>query len=440
MNSPLPGNAYDLHVLPNGLRVVVTELPEALSVSCGFYLAVGSRYEDESVAGVSHFVEHMVFKGTAQRPSPEAVSSAVEGVGGYLNASTAREATVFYAKVPYLHLELAVDVLSDLLLHPLIRDEDFRKEKQIILEELHAIMDTPEELVHVLNQRLAWGDHPLGREIIGTEESLKRLRPEDVRDHLGRFYGPDRCVVAVAGQVRTEQVLEAVEERLGSWKPVGGASFLPAPSMPPGPRLKVQPKDTEQAQVCLSMPGLPREDSDRYALSMLHAILGGGMSSRLFLEIREKRGLAYNVGSFAESYQDGGTFGVYAGVNPSQTLDAVKALVDELARLRDELVSPEELERTRELLKGRLLLSLESSSSVASWFGQQELLEEEVYTLDRVLGILDGIDQEAVRQVARRVVRLPWVTLAVVGPFEDEAPFARCLDECCRKDLVPASG
>jgi len=431
MSRPLPGNAYELHRLSNGLRVAVAELPEALSASCGFYLAVGSRYEDESVAGVSHFLEHMVFKGTERRQSPEEISSAIEGVGGYLNASTGREATGFYAKVPYLHLELALDVLSDLLLHPLLRDEDFRKEKRVILEELHAIMDTPEELVHVLNQRLAWDGHPLWREVIGTEKSLENLRLEDVRGHLQRFYRPDRCVVAVAGQVDTDQVLHDVEERLGAWEPVGEVSFLPASPRPSGYRLRVQYKDTEQAQLCLTLPGLAREHPDRHTLALVHAILGEGMSSRLFLEIREERGLAYNVSSFVDSYCDGGTFGLYAGVNPTKAISAVDALLREWVRLRDEPVSPEEIERARELMKGRLLLSLENSGAVASWFGQQELLREEVDTLDEVLAILDGIERSDIQRVAQEIIRLPWVTLTVVGPFEDEAPFASCLAEWC---------
>ncbi|MGQ9586177.1 MAG: M16 family metallopeptidase [Anaerolineae bacterium] len=435
MNSPLPGNTYELHSLPNGLRVVVAELPEALSASCGLYLAAGSRYERAEVAGLFHFLEHMVFKGTAKRPSAEEVSGAIEGVGGYLNASTGQEATLFYAKVPYLHLELVLDVLADLVLNPLLREDDFEKEKRVILEELHRILDTPEELVHVLSQSLAWGDHPLGWEVIGTPESLEGLDLETVRQHIRQFYGPDRCVVAVAGQVRAEQAVRAVEQHLGSWQPVGERAFLEAPPWPLGPRLRVEHRNTEQAQICLVLPGLRRDHPDRYVLSMIHAILGEGMSSRLFLEIRERRGLAYNVASFGDSYQDGGTFGLYAGVNPGQALAAVKALVGEWVRLREERVSPAELERARRLLKGRLLLSLENSSVVAGWFGQQVLLQKEIRTLDEVLDILDTIDQDAIWRVAQGLIRLPWTTLTVVGPFADETPFADCLAECCDEPI-----
>ncbi|MBC7223692.1 MAG: insulinase family protein, partial [Anaerolineae bacterium] len=348
MNVPLPGNEYNLHKLPNGLRVVVSELPEALSASCVLFLSVGSRYENDALAGVSHLLEHMTFKGTEKRPTPEAVSLAIEGVGGYMNAYTGRESSAFYAKVPYPHLELALDVLSDLILHPLLREEVFDKEKRVILEELHALMDMPEALVHLVGQRLLWGDHPLGREVVGTEESLARIQVQDVREYWRRNYGPDRCVLAVAGQVRTEQVLEAAERYFGAWEPVGDGTFLPAPTLPETPRVEVVYKDTEQAQISLSLPGLSRMDGRRYVWAILHAVLGEGMSSRLFLRIREEMGLAYSVGAIMDLYEDAGMWGLYAGVSPENALPALEALVREWLRLREEPITPEDLQRARE--------------------------------------------------------------------------------------------
>lgn len=428
MNVPLPGNDYNLHKLSNGLRVVVSELPEALSVSCVVFLSVGSRYEDDTLAGVSHLLEHMTFKGTEKRPTPEAVSLAIESVGGYMNAYTGRESSAYYAKVPYPHFELALDVLSDLILHPLLREEIFEKEKRVILEELHALMDIPEALVHVVGQRLLWGDHPLGREVVGTEESLARIQVQDLREYWRRNYGPDRCVLAVAGQVRTEEVLQTAERFFGRWEPVGDGTFLPAPTPPETPRVEVVYKDTEQAQISLSLPGLSRLDERRYALAILHAALGEGMSSRLFLRIREEMGLAYSVGAIMDLYEDAGMWGLYAGVSPENALPALEALVREWLRLREEPITPEELRRARELYRGGLLLSLENSAAVASWFGQQVLVGEEVTTLDDALQLLEQADADAVLALARDLVHLPKVALAVVGPFEDQQPFADRLE------------
>jgi predicted Zn-dependent peptidase len=423
MNLPLPGNAYELHTLPNGLRVVVSELPEALSVSCAAFLSVGSRYEGDDLAGVSHFLEHMAFKGTEKRPTPEAIAVAIEGVGGYLNAFTGRESSVYFAKVPYPHFELAMDVLSDLLLHPLLQEEAFEKEKRVILEELHALLDMPEALVHIVSQQLFWGNHPLGREVTGTEESLSRLQIQDLRDYWRGNYGPDRCVLAVAGQVHVEEVLRAAERFFGAWEPVGDGSFLPAPSIPDGPRVRVVYKDTEQAQLSLLLPGLSRWHDDRYVLAILHAVLGEGMSSRLFLRIREELGLAYSVASLTDSYEDAGSLGLYAGVSPENALPALEALVREWVRLREEPITPAELNRARELYRGGMLLGLENSAAVAGWFGQQVLDGGQVTTLDEALCLLEAVDSEAVLRLARDLIQLSKVTLAVVGPFAGEEPF-----------------
>lgn len=427
MNLPLPGNAYELHTLPNGLRVVVSELPDALSVSCATFLSVGSRYEGDDLAGASHFLEHMTFKGTERRPTPEAIAVTIEGVGGYLNAFTGRESSVYFAKVPYPHFELAMDILSDLLLHPLLREEAFEREKRVILEELHSLLDMPEALVHIVSQRLFWGDHPLGREVTGTEESLNRLQVQDLRDYWRGNYGPDRCVLAVAGQVRTSDVLRVAEQYFGSWEPAGNGTFLPAPPIPDGPRVQVVYRDTEQAQLCLVLPGLSRWHEDRYVLAILHAVLGEGMSSRLFLRIREELGLAYSVASLVDSYEDAGTLGLYAGVSPENALPALGALVREWVRLREEPITPAELTRARELYRGGMLLGLENSAAVAGWFGQQVLDGGEVTTLDDALRLLEQVDPEAVLRVGKDLIRLSKMTLTVVGPFAEEEPFAEHL-------------
>ncbi len=427
MNLPLPGNAYELHTLPNGLKVVVSELPEALSVSCAAFLSVGSRYEDDDLAGVSHFLEHMAFKGTEQRPTPEAIAVAIEGVGGYLNAFTGRESSVYFAKVPYPHFELAMDVVSDLLLHPLLQEEAFEKEKRVILEELHALLDMPEALVHIVSQQLFWGAHPLGREVTGTEESLKRLQVQDLREYWRKNYGPDRCVLAVAGQVRADDVVRAAERFFGSWEPVGNGTFLPAPEIPDGPRVRVVQKDTEQAQLSLVLPGLSRWHDDRYVLAILHAVLGEGMSSRLFLRIREELGLAYAVASLVDSYEDAGSLGLYAGVSPENVLPALGALVREWVRLREEPITPAELNRARELYRGGMLLGLENSAAVAGWFGQQVLDGGEVTTLDEALRMLEEVDPEAVLQLAKELIQLSKIALTVVGPFSEEGPFLEYL-------------
>ncbi|NLE75759.1 MAG: insulinase family protein, partial [Chloroflexi bacterium] len=332
-----------------------------------------------------------------------------------------------YAKVPYMHLPLALGVLSEIILHPLLREEDFGKEKRVILEELHSTMDSPEDLVSVLSQRLTWGDHPLGREIIGTEQSIEQMRLDDVAAHLLRYYGPNRCVLSVAGRIDTAKVLRLAEERLGEWAPVAEQAPLPAQPSLPGPRLLVRYKETEQAQVVLTLPGLARGHPHQYTLGMLHTVLGAGMSSRLFQEIRENRALAYSVSASGTSYQDAGSVSLYAGVSPLQAIAAVDALLTEWVRLRDEPVLAEEVLRAREMVRGSRLMGFEDSGSVAGWFGQQELLSQKVRTLDEVLEIIDGIDASSIHEVAQQLICLLQMTLTVVGPFPDDAPFSDCL-------------
>jgi len=379
---------YIKTTLDNGLRILTTTMPHTRSVGLAFFVGVGSRYETDTQAGASHFIEHMMFKGTERRPSAREIATAIEGVGGVFNATTGREVTAYWAKVAAPHRSVAIDVMVDMLRHPRFDPVEIEKERWVIIEEINHTLDTPDQLVHLLIDQLSWPDHPLGRDVAGTRESVRLTR------------------------------------LLGDWTDGERRDFLPAEDNQTSPRLRVHYKDTEQAQLCLSVPGLHRLHPDRFALRVLNTILGEGMSSRLFLEIREKRGLAYSVSSYISTLEDVGTAGVYAGVDPARIQEAIRAILAEWDRLRQEPVSEEELDKAREYFKGRLLLQMEDTFSVAAWFGQQELMTpDEVLTVDQVVAELDKVTVEDVQRLAQRLFVGEKLNLAVVGPFEEEDEF-----------------
>ena len=410
--------SYHKTVLDNGLRVLTSHMPHTRSVSVAFFIGVGSRYESDDEGGASHFIEHMLFKGTEKRPTARDIALAIEGIGGVLGASTGREATVYWVKVPQPHLKEAFDVLVDLLRHPRFDPEEIERERRVIIEEINLTYDTPSDLVFLLNNRLLWPDHPLGRDIAGTRESVKALTREALLAYLKRHYRPNNTVVSVAGNVEHEAVVEWMVAHLSDWPPGEGSAFRPAEDDQAEPRLHVQYKETEQAHLCLSVPGLPRDHPDRFNLRLLSCILGEGMSSRLFTEVREKRGLAYSVDSYLSTMRDTGAVGVYAGTAPERLKDALEAILGELDKLRREEVPAEELTKAKEFVKGRILLQMEDSFSVAAWFGQQETLSTRVLTVDEALVAIDAVTPADVQRVAKGLFRGERLNLAVVGPLQ----------------------
>jgi predicted Zn-dependent peptidase len=418
---------YHKTVLENDLRILTSSMPHTHSVSIGFFLGVGSRYETDEQGGASHFIEHMLFKGTEKRPTAKDIAIAIEGIGGVFNASTSRELTVYWAKVAQPYLDVALDVLVDMLLGAKFDLGEIEKERRVIIEEISMIFDAPDNWVYVLINQLVWPDHPLGRDIIGTKESVSALDREALLAHLERHYRPASCVISLAGNIQHEEVVEKLSNYLGDWPRREVSQYQPAGDDQAQARLHVHYRDIEQTHLCFSVPALPRGHPDRFNLRVLNTVLGEGMSSRLFLEIRENRALAYSVHSYIAALQYAGAAGIYAAVDPARVQPAIKAMLGEWDRLRQEKVAADELTKAKEFLKGRLMLQMEDSFSVAAWFGQQELLGPDVLTLDEAIANIEAATAEDIQRLAQQLFLQERLNLAVVGPFKKEEGFRELL-------------
>lgn len=418
---------YQKTVLPNGLRVITAPMPHTRSVAVSIYVGAGSRYETDAQAGLSHFVEHLCFKGTERRPTPREVSEVIDSVGGVMNAATDRELTVYYSKVGRPHFELALDVVTDLVRRPLFVPDEAEKERQVIIEELAMVADSPSQQVDVLLDETLWPDDPLGRDVAGSEASVRGLSREMAVDYLHRQYVPNNAVVSIAGAVTHEEAVERVGEFLGDWAPGEAGGWFPAVNGQQGPRVALKYKATEQAHLSLAVHGLSLQHPDRYALSMLSILLGEGMSSRLVMELRERRSLCYDVHSYVSYFLDAGAFAVYVGVDPARAREALAALMEQLSVLRDEGVTEEELARAKELAKGRLLLRMEDTRAVSDWLGGQELLLGQIRTVDEITELIDAVSPEELTRVARSLLVSDQLNLAIVGPFRGDKRFASLL-------------
>jgi predicted Zn-dependent peptidase len=418
--------AYRLTRLPSGARIITAPMRERASVAVAVMFAVGSRYEDERTAGLAHFIEHMVFKGSSRYPTAKAISEAIEGVGGVLNAATDKEATLFWAKVPVGKLPLAADVLCDMVYNAGLDSAELHKERQVVVEELRMYMDNPQDYVHTLFDEVMWPDHPLGRDTAGTEETVRSFERDDCLHYLREHYRADNVVISVAGAIEHESALEALESLVGAW---GSGPPLPAPPAAPSngaQKLRFLNKRTEQANLVLGTPGVSYLDEDRFAVDMLNAVLGEGMSSRLFLTLREEQGLAYDVHSFTIKHRDAGALGIYVGCEPKRATKAAEAAIRELTGLAERRVEDAELTKAREYSKGRLLLQLEGTSSICNYLGQQELLTDEILLPDEVVRRIDAIGADDILRVARRLLG-GGMRAAVIGPFRAPERFESLL-------------
>ena len=406
---------YQSSVLDNKLRVLTSTMPHTQSISMVICVGAGSRYESDELAGVSHFIEHLPFKGTESWPTARAVSEAIEGVGGVMNASTDREMTVFWCKVARLHYKTAFAVLMDMVLNSRLDPEEVEKEREVIQEELRMTYDQPSYRVDLLIDEAMWPDQAMGRDVGGTLETVADIQQKDIREYMHQQYNPANTVVAVAGNVTHEEVVDMLAETTRDWKPLESLHWELATDNVEGPLVKVERRHSDQTHLCLGVPGLSLTHPDRYAFNLMNTILGDGMSSRLFLNLREEQGLAYDVHSSSSNYRDTGALVVYCGVEPSKTNDAVKTIVKEFQGMH-QAPSEQELNKAREYSKGRLLLRMEDTRAVASWLGAQELLQDSVRTPEEVVESLDAVTPADIARVAKNFLNDDKMRLAVVGP------------------------
>ncbi len=417
---------YQKTTLDNGLRIITATMPHTQAVSISFFIGVGSRYETEAEAGISHFIEHLLFKGTPKRPTAWEISETIEGVGGILNGGTDKELTIYWCKVAQPHLSRALDVLTDILLHSKFDPPDIERERQVIIEEINMSKDSPSQQVDMLIDELLWPNHPLGRDIAGSKESVAAITKDTMLDYLARQYLPNNTVVTIAGNIQHQEMVTTISQALDNWTNEQPHSGYAAYKEQPAQRLCIETRDTEQAHLCLALPGLSLLHPKRFVLDLLNVILGEGMSSRLFTEIRDKLGLAYSIHSYVEHLLDTGSVTIYAGVEPKNLSTVIKAILEQLYQLKEKI--PEsELHKAKELSKGRMLLRMEDSRSVAGWMGGQEILTGRILSLDQVISIIDAITTEELKQLAQELIVDSQLRLAVVGPITKDEPLEELL-------------
>ena len=418
-------------VLPGGLRVITESLPAVRSVAFGIWAGVGSRDEDLAHAGATHYLEHLLFKGTSRRSALD-ISAEMDAVGGELNAFTAKEYTCYYARVLDADLPLAIDVLADMVTNSLIEEKEVDAERGVILEEIAMNEDDPSDTVHEAFAAQLFGDSPMGRPILGSVDSINSITRPQIAEHYAARYKPENLVVAAAGSLEHEQVVELTRAAFGSALS-GSAQPLPPRLLAPaaveaaaGTGVRLVSRGIEQANLVLGCGGLSRTDERRFALGVLNAALGGGMSSRLFQEVREKRGLAYSVYSFSSQHADSGIWGVYAGCLPAKADEVLSICRDEIAKVISGGLTDDELDRGKGQLRGSIVLGLEDPSSRMSRLGKSELVYPRLEPVDEILAAIDGVTHDDVREVAASVLAQP-KALAVVGPFDDADAFAASL-------------
>src|SRR5436309_12490977 len=409
-------NNIQKEVLDNGLTILTEQMPHVRSISLGIWLKIGSRSEAQEVNGVAHFIEHLLFKGTSHRTAEE-IARQVDSIGGHLDAFTAKETICYSTKVLDEHLPIAFDILSDLLLNPKFDPGDMEKERGVILEEIKMVEDTPDDLVHEIFIQNFWKDQPLGRPILGTKQTVSRLDRGKVTDFFQEFYTPDDIVISAAGNLEHQAVVDLVQEKFGAVK-TRRNGYLEVPAHTHSRITIRNKKELEQVHICLGVPSYSLSHEDRYACYILNTILGGGMSSRLFQNIREKQGLVYAIFSGLNSYRDTGCLSIYAGTSLETTSKVVDLVIAEFRNLKQHLVDPEELRRAKDHLKGSLMLSLESTSSRRSNLARQELHFGRFFTLDELAASIEAVTAEGVQRVAQTFFNQKQIALTVLGNLD----------------------
>lgn len=418
---------YDKVILSNGLRVLTVPMDSVKSVTALVLVGVGSRYETRQTNGISHFLEHMAFKGTQKRPTALSISSLIDGIGGEFNAFTSKEITGFFIKSAATHLPLVLDVLSDILLHSKFEAKEIEKERGVILEEINLYEDTPVSKISDVYEELLYGDTPLGWDTAGRKEVIKKIAQADFLFYLKSFYSPQRIAVIIAGSFNHGEVLSLTEKYFGEMKSFDVLSYKKVIERQSGPAALIKFKKTDQAQLCLGVRTFSYFHPDRYPLAVMAALLGSGMSSRLFHEIREKRGLAYYVRTRTDHFLDTGTLVTQAGVDLRRIEEAIRVILDQYQKMAQEVCQKEEITKAKEYLKGHLVLELEDSRGVASLFGSQEILERKIKTPEEIIGEIDRVTVEDIQRVAKEVFKGRKLNLAVIGPFKDGKKFKEIL-------------
>jgi len=410
---------YTKTVLDNGLRIITSPMPHSRSVCLVILVGSGSCYESKEQVGISHFAEHLFFKGTARRPTSKEISQDIEGVGGIINGGTDKELTIFWCKVASSHFPVALDVLCDLLLNSRFDNKEIERERRVISEEIKMSLDLPQQRVNAIIDELLWPDQPLGREVIGYKETVSSITRKQLLDHVARRYMPNNTVLSIAGDLQYDEAITQIKPLFDNWGADKILTGYVTNDKQTEARLSVESRDIEQAHLCLAVHGFSHFHPQRFTIDLLNTVLGGGMSSRLFTEIRENRGLAYDIHSYTEHFLNSGSFTIYAGVDPNKIEIALGAILEEITQIKQGITAME-LTRAKELSKGRLYLRLEDSRNVALWHGSQEILTEKILSIEDIISVVDAITTDELKEVAEEILTESGLNLAVTGPIKEE--------------------
>jgi len=408
---------YKNSVLPNDLRIVSHDIKDRDSIALGFWIGVGGRHEEARIKGAAHFLEHIVFKGTHNYRCEE-IKEKIEGVGGALNAFTSEEYTCYYAKIPTKHLDKTFDVLSDMVLSPKITSKDVRKESTVIIEEIKMYYDVPQYYALELLDGIVWPEHPLGKNLAGSATTVSQMGNRDLKGFHKTYYCPQNIVVSACGNIQHSHILKLTKNKFGGMKPKELGDFVKADNSQSAPRCVFHKRDIEQMHVALGMIGCDQHHEDRYVLNLLNVILGGNMSSRLFVEVREKRGLAYSISSSMKALQDTGLFLIRAGVDNTKIVESVEVIIKELDKMKRRDVSPGEFIRARDYLLGQLQLGLEDTLDHMLWLGESMTSRNRLQTLSSLIKKFQKIKRSDVKRVAKTILHEGRINLAVVGPMK----------------------
>ncbi len=403
--------------LNNDLTIITDRMPNTNSLALGFWIKAGGRYEPKNLQGISHFLEHILFKGTKTRDYRQ-LKEAVEGVGGIFNAFTSEEYTCYYIKIVSDYLERAVTILSDMVLNPLLDKKEINKERNVIVEELRMYMDLPNQYVSELLDELLWPEHPLGRSLLGTYDTLSAIKRRDLIRYKEKYHVSSNIIAVACGNIEHDAIVKLLEKTFKGKARKAGTGFKKAKKTQTSPKINFYHKDTEQTHICLGVHGLDRLHPDRYAQSILNVILGGNMSSRLFNEVREKRCLAYEIGSGVKEYLDAGALYVHAGVDNNKTVEAVSVIISELKKLRNRRVTKEELTQAKEYYKGRLLMSLEDPIFNMLFLGEQITSARRLFTKDGIIAGIEKVDFDDIKRIANALFVNNSLNMALIGPQE----------------------